>query len=148
MISRERQKELNDEYANMCDKYPSKGCLKVNARGETDECPYSKISECEKAFFYEKGKEDAIKEQWIKVEWHEVTDKEREENFISQDIDYILDCKLPEDNEEILIVRKWKGGYITEHDENGIDEGYYLESGIDWKDVIAWMPLPQFKITH
>ena len=60
MITRERQRSLNEEYADMCQNYPAKGCEKVNARGMAIECPFSKTSECEKAFFYEKGGKDAV----------------------------------------------------------------------------------------
>ena len=80
---------------------------------------------------------------WIPVEYHEITDEEREEGFISEDITYFPDCKLPEDGEEILITRKWRDEYIVEHDMCIVDDGYFLESSLDWIDVIAWQPLPQ-----
>ena len=80
---------------------------------------------------------------WIPVRYHYITDEEREEGCISEDIAYWLDCKLPEDGEEILITRKWRDGYIVEHDMCMVDDGYCLDSGLDWTDVIAWQPLPQ-----
>lgn len=60
MLTRERQKVLNEEYADMCKNHPSKGCVKVDARGKATDCPFNKTSECEKAFFYEKGGQDAV----------------------------------------------------------------------------------------
>lgn len=79
---------------------------------------------------------------WIPVKYHEITDEEREENGFSDDIAYCLDCKMPEDEEEILVTRKWKDGYIIEHDMCIVDIEYSLESGLEWTDVIAWQPLP------
>lgn len=79
---------------------------------------------------------------WIIVKYHKITDEEREENCLSDDIAYCLDCKMPDDEEEILITRKWKDGYIVEHDMCIVDDEYSLESGLDWIDVIAWQPLP------
>ena len=56
------------------------------------------------------------------------------------DIVYYLDCPMPEDGEEIIVTdgkRVWT-------DENSIDiVGHCLESGNDWKDIKAWMPLPE-----
>ena len=80
---------------------------------------------------------------WIPVRYHYITDEEREEGCISEDIVYWLDCKLPEDEEEILITRKWRDGYIVEHDMCMVDDGYYLDSGLDRIDVVAWQPLPK-----
>lgn len=82
--------------------------------------------------------------EWIKVEYHYVTDEERERENISEDIAYMLDCKLPEDEEEILIVRKWNGKYHTEWDICLIDDGYSLDSGTEWTEVVAWMPIPKY----
>ena len=79
---------------------------------------------------------------WITVKYHEITDEEREEIGFSDDIAYCLDCKMPEDEEEILITRKWKGEYIVEHDMCIVDREYSLESGLEWTEVIAWQPLP------
>lgn len=82
--------------------------------------------------------------EWIKVEYHYITDEERERENISEDIAYILDCRLPEDEEEILIVRKWNGQYHTEWDICLIDDGYSLDSGTEWTEVVAWMPIPKY----
>ena len=78
---------------------------------------------------------------WQKEE--KITDEEREEGCISEDIAYWLDCKIPDDGEEILITRKWRDRYIVEHDMCMVNDGYCLDSGLDWIDVIAWQPLPE-----
>ena len=97
----------------------------------------------EKAIEIVKQEAEKYNNGWIPVKYHDITDEEREERGISEDIAYLLDCKLPENEEEILITRKWRDGYIVEHDMCMVDDGYFLESVLDWIDVIAWMPLPQ-----
>lgn len=69
-----------------------------------------------------------------------ILDAEREEEGIPDDIVYYLDCPMPEDGEEIIVTdgkRVWT-------DKNCIDiVGHCLESGNDWKDIKAWIPLPK-----
>ena len=83
-----------------------------------------------------------------KIIWHEVTKRpptgeEKEEYLEVWDCEpeYIFDCEMPDDEQEILIVTKW--GVDT--DVCGIDEEYYLESGRSWDDVIAWAEIPKYK---
>lgn len=77
--------------------------------------------------------------KWIPVEWRELTEEEKKQYRNTDAVEYMLDCKLPEDSEEIIVT----DGKRTWTDINGIDEFYYLESGNDWKDMKAWMPLPE-----
>ena len=59
---------------------------------------------------------------------------------ISTDIQYMLDCKMPDDGQEILVTN----GETTWQDTSFIDcDGYYLDSNYDWIDVTAWRPLPE-----
>ena len=74
---------------------------------------------------------------WVKVEYHELTEEERKEKFIADEITYFLDCRLPEDEEEIICT----DGKNVWVDTNWIDDGYSLDSGRDWQDIIAWQPL-------
>lgn len=79
------------------------------------------------------------------ITWHEVktrplTDKEKEE-YAEVEPEYMLDCPLPDDGEEILVATK----HGVEVDVCGIDEGYYLENRGDWEDVLAWAPMPRYK---
>ena len=62
------------------------------------------------------------------------------EEFLSKDIQYMLDCKMPDDGQEILVTN----GETTWQDTCFIDSnGYYLDGGYDWIDIMAWMPLPK-----
>ena len=77
---------------------------------------------------------------WIPVTYHVATDEEREELCLSHDIAYILDCPMPDDEQEIIVCNE---RYVWV-DTCMIDEGYSLDSGNDWcGDVIAWMPMPK-----
>ena len=95
---------------------------------------------CNKLAEYEDLEETGMISKWIPVKWHVILDAEREEEGIPDDIVYYLDCPMPEDGEEIIVTdgkRVWT-------DENCIDiVGHRLESGNDWKDIKAWMPLPE-----
>ena len=84
-----------------------------------------------------------------KITWHEVskrppTEEEKEEHLEAFDCvpEYILDCKMPDDGQEILIVTK----YGVDTDICGIDEGYYLEIRGDWDNVMAWAEMPKYKV--
>lgn len=78
--------------------------------------------------------------QWIPVPWHESTDQEREKYNLPNSMVYMLDCLLPDDDQEILITTN--SGDVMQ-DINYIDDGYYLDSDYDWINVLAWMPLPE-----
>jgi hypothetical protein len=77
---------------------------------------------------------------WIPVKYHQISEKEREEEFLSKDIQYMLDCKMPDDGQEILVTN----GETTWQDTSFIDcDGYYLDSNYDWIKITAWRPLPE-----
>ena len=85
------------------------------------------------------------------IKWHEVvkrplTEEEKEEYLEAFDYEpeYILDCILPDDGQEILIATKW--GVDT--DICCYDDGYYLENWGDWNDVIAWAEMPKYKVAE
>lgn len=59
---------------------------------------------------------------------------------------FILDGKVPDDEQEILLYRPWKNkdGYIIEMDRyinNG--DTVYLEGAMDIENGMYWMPLPE-----
>lgn len=84
------------------------------------------------------------KTEWIPVKWHNITDEERKREDYPKEWLTMLDCPMPNDDEEILVtVKSIKCGLHVEKDVCYIDDGFSLDSGHDWiDDVIAWMPLP------
>ena len=89
---------------------------------------------------YIENMDDEKENGWIPVKYHQISEKEREEESISKDIHYMLDCKMPDDGQEILVTN----GETTWQDTSFIDcDGYYLDSNYDWIDVTAWRPLPE-----
>ena len=84
--------------------------------------------------------QDEKENGWIPVKYHQISEKERAEESISNDIRYMLDCKMPDDGQEILVTN----GESTWQDTSFIDcDGYYLDSGYDWIEITAWRPLPE-----
>lgn len=84
--------------------------------------------------------QDEKENGWTPVKYHQISEKERAEECISKDIQYMLDCKMPDDEQEILITN----GKTTWQDTCYIDsDGYYLDSNYDWIDITAWRPLPE-----
>lgn len=84
--------------------------------------------------------QDEKENRWIPVKYHQISEKEREEESISRDIHYMLNCKMPDDGQEILVTN----GESTWQDTSFIDcDGYYLDSGYDWIEITAWRPLPE-----
>lgn len=84
------------------------------------------------------------KTEWIPVKWHNITDEERQREGYPKEWLTMLDCPMPNDDEEILVtVKSVKCGLHVEKDVCYIDDGFSLDSGHDWiDDVVAWMPLP------
>lgn len=72
-------------------------------------------------------------QQWIPVKWREPTEEE------SKYYTYMADCEMPDDEQEILVTCN---GYVYK-DVCYYDDGFSLDSGADWQDVTAWMPLPE-----
>lgn len=84
--------------------------------------------------------QDEKENGWIPVKYHQISEKERAEESISKDIHYMLDCKMPDDGQEILVTN----GEAAWQDTSFIDcDGYYLDSNYDWIDITAWRPLPK-----
>ena len=76
---------------------------------------------------------------WIVFTQREMTEEEKE--VYGEDLEYILDCKLPDDGKEIIVC--YKNGYVDTDTFIRDTDGCYLDSGNDFiDDVIAWMPLP------
>ena len=91
------------------------------------------------SFIGDDAKDTNVFGKWIPVKYHEITEEEMIEECYSDDVAYIFDCKMPDDGDEILVSSE----ECTWVDTVGIDNVYYLESGYDWIDITAWMPLPE-----
>lgn len=88
----------------------------------------------------EATRKTVTEQRWIPVKYHELTEEERKELLFSADIKYMLDCELPDDEQEIIVT----DGRHVWVDTCIVNDGYALDSGHDWiEDVIAWMPLPE-----
>ena len=86
---------------------------------------------------------DALrKTQWIPFKSRPLTEEEKADY---PDWEYILDGRLPEDGQRILVSIKYKGHEAVQMDEYVDDGGIsYLDSGYDLvTEATAWMPLPE-----
>jgi hypothetical protein len=85
---------------------------------------------------------DPEEDEWTPFKMRELTDEEKE---MQPDADYMLDCKLPEDGQGILITVKrgdWKNVMYDEYYEDGGMS--YLDSGLAiGEEAIAWRPMPK-----
>ena len=94
---------------------------------------------CERAMEIIRSHMDEVENGgWIPVKWRATTD---EDGIDKEEYPLYIDCPMPNDGDEILITSK--NGYVSE-DTCYDDDGYYLDSGLDWvDDVKAWMPKPE-----
>lgn len=75
---------------------------------------------------------------WIPFTERELTEDEKE----SYDFDFLLDCKLPDEDEEILVT--YSNGTVGQ--DIFMRDGFqcYLDSGNEFvTEAIAWQPLPK-----
>lgn len=75
--------------------------------------------------------------EWIPIKTRPLTEEEKEEY---PDCDFMYDCKLPEDGEEVLVTTS--SGYVA-LDTFCRDDGCYFECYCDQGDVLAWQPKPK-----
>lgn len=84
--------------------------------------------------------------RWIPITYRPMTDEEKKDyaertGFDEEDLDTMLNCKLPEDGETVLITDCLGN---VEVDTFIYDcEGCYFECNCEMEDVKAWMPLPK-----
>ena len=75
---------------------------------------------------------------WIPTVTRPLTDEERKEHDAR--IDFMYDCTLPSDGQEVLVSTSY--GFVRQT-EFHTDYGYYFE-GYEYEgEVTAWMPLPK-----
>lgn len=78
---------------------------------------------------------------WISFRLRPMTEEEKEEH---PEWDCILDCKLPDDGQAILVTIEIDGRRWVNYDEYYEDGGSYLDSGYEiCTEAKAWMPLPE-----
>lgn len=79
--------------------------------------------------------------KWIPFKTRPLTEEEKEEH---PEWDCILDCKLPDDGQAILVSINVRGHERVQYDEFFTDDGSYLDSGYEiGTEATAWMPLPE-----
>ena len=84
--------------------------------------------------------------KWIPVKYRPMTDEEKKDysdrtGYDIEDLDYMLDCQLPEDGETVLITDSL--GNVEVDTFIYDSDGCYFECNCDMDDVKAWMPLPE-----
>lgn len=122
MVGFKERKELEEQYYSWLRKHP-----------EIDDCPFSVIT-----FLEIKNRLKDEDEMWIPFEEKEADEDEKE----VYGCDYILNCKLPDEDEEILVT--YFSGHVGE--DIFLRDGYecYLDSGMEFiTEAIAWMPKPK-----
>lgn len=84
------------------------------------------------------------KPKWIPIKIRPLTNKEKEEyadlGYSEDSINFMYDCPLPEDGEEVLITTRYDE---VRTDTFYRDDGCYFETYYDEDDIKAWMPLPK-----
>ena len=84
---------------------------------------------------------DRPEQRWIPFKTRPLTREEKEEH---PEWDGILDCKLPDDGQRILVSVSVRGHESVQYDEFYTDDGSYLDSGYEiGTEATAWMPLPE-----
>ena len=80
-------------------------------------------------------------QRWIPFKTRPLTEEEQDEH---PEWDCILDCKLPDDGQAILVSINLRGHERVQYDEFYTDDGSYLDSGYAiGAEATAWMPLPE-----
>lgn len=80
--------------------------------------------------------------KWIPFKTRPLAEEEEKEDH--PEWDCILDCKLPDDGQRILVSINLRGHEDVQQDEFYSDDGCYLDSGYEiGTEAVAWMPLPE-----
>ena len=83
----------------------------------------------------------AAEPEWIPFKTRPLTEEEQKEH---PEWNFIVDCELPENGQQILVSIDVAGHERVQFDEFYEDDGVYLDSGYEiGEEAIAWMPLPK-----
>lgn len=77
---------------------------------------------------------------WYEIKTRLLTDEEKDEH---PTWDMIVEGAIPDEDEEILVATK--SGVFTDTCLYGYDKGFYLDSGKDWDEILAWAEMPKYK---
>lgn len=117
-VSREKVKKIVDFYKTMYD-----GICRVNE--DIDKLPSVKPATV-----------------WHRIKTRPLTEEEKDEMCLNGDYyTFMDDCKMPDDEQEVLIKTKLGIEKTTYH----TDDGCYFEDYEDEDDVIAWTELPKWE---
>ena len=101
--------------------------------------PFEKVVNC--VSIIEELPSTQPEQRWIPFKTRPLTKEEKEEH---PEWDGILDCKLPDDGQRILVSVSVRGHESVQYDEFYTDDGSYLDSGYEiGTEATAWMPLPE-----
>ena len=83
-------------------------------------------------------------DKWTPIKTRPLTEEEKQEieEQGSYYLEFMYDCLLPDDGQEVLITARYGGIEKTTFFNEGYD-GSYFEDYEDDGDVKAWMPLPE-----
>ena len=83
-------------------------------------------------------------DKWIPIKTRKLTHAEEQDMLENSAyyFNYMFDCLLPEDGEEVLVTTSTGEVTTTTFYDEGLD-GCYFEYYEDDGDVIAWMPKPK-----
>ena len=137
-----------EQMREMCNQFVAKSCIlmitAVADEMDVDEDTICKIAErTERYAQYEHDHLIRMNEvsEWIPFKTRPLTKEEKEEH---PEWDGILDCKLPDDGQRILVSVSVRGHESVQYDEFYTDDGSYLDSGYEiGTEATAWMPLPE-----
>lgn len=90
---------------------------------------------------YESGKASKrpLDDEWVPIVTRPPTEEEKEEY---PDCDFMYDCILPDDGEEVLVTTIC-GDVVEDTFCRDGDYGCYFENYCDEGDVLAWQPKPK-----
>ena len=89
----------------------------------------------------------------VNVVWHKVTTRPLTAEEVAyyaememDGIEYVFDCEMPDDGQEILIATKW--GTDKDICSNDAEYGIGLEGRGDWDGVYAWAEMPKYEVNE